>query len=258
MIFKKEYYINKPKATIIISHGIAEHSGRYEYVAKELNKNGYDVLTYDHIGHGKSSGKRGKIKSFHEHVDTLHKMVLLEKKRNNNKIFLLGHSMGGEVVNLYAIKYKDVSGIISIAAATKTPSNAKVLRYIGFWYLRFIGISPKIFDKHLAKDPNVLKHNKQDDLMLKKMYISLIGEMFVKGVKYIEKNYSEFKLPVIYLHGTSDKIVDPSASTRMFNKIKSEDKELKLYEGQLHEILNDYNKDDVIKDIVNWLDKRSN
>lgn len=143
--------IEQPKATIIIVNGIAEHGGRYEHVAKFLNYNNYDVITYDQLGDGKSSGKRGKIKSFHEHIDSLHKAVLHDKQRNNNKIFLLGHSMGGLVVNLYQVKYGDIAGVISVAAATQTPKDMKIFKYIGFKYLRFISVSSNIFNNDLAK-----------------------------------------------------------------------------------------------------------
>lgn len=255
MIYQKEYYIKNPKATIIIVHGIAEHSGRYEYLAKKLNEAGYDCLTYDHLGHGKSSGKRGKLKSFHDNIDVLHNLVQQERKRTNNKIFLLGHSMGGGIVNIYAVKYGDIDGIVSVAAATHTPKNAKLLRVTGFWYLRWIGISTSVFDKHLAKDPKVLEKNKKDPLMLDKMYVSLIGEMFIKGVKYLHKNIEKFTVPIIYLHGNSDNIVDVSSSIKMYEKIPSKDKEIKIYEGEYHEMLNDYNKDKIIDDIINWLNK---
>lgn len=256
MIFQNNYFIENSKATIIIVHGIAEHSGRYNELAEKFNNNGFDCITYDQLGHGKSSGKKGKIRSFHNHIDVLHDIVLKEKIRSNKKIFLLGHSMGGGVCNIYAVKYGDVDGIISVAAATETPKNAILLKYIGFWYLRFIGINVKIFDKKLAKDPNVLIKNKSDDLMLKYMYISLIGEMFIKGVRYLNKNINKFLIPVIYLHGTDDKIVDSHASKQMYQKIKSEDKSLKLYSGEFHEMLNDYNKDFIISDIFDWLNER--
>ena len=188
MIYQKSYYINNPKATIIIVHGISEHSGRYKELALRFNEEGYDVLTYDHIGHGKSSGKRGKLKSFHEMIDILHSIVLKEKSRNNNKIFLLGHSMGGGVVNLYEAKYSNIDGIISSSAATNTPRELRLFKYIGFYLLRWVKISSKMFDDHLAKDPKVLENNKKDPLMLKFMYLSLLGEMFIKGVKYLHKN----------------------------------------------------------------------
>ena len=87
MIHQKNYFVENPIATIIIVHGIAEHGGRYEHVAKFLNDNGYDVITYDQLGHGKSSGKRGKIKSFHEHIDSLHKVVYMKSKEITTKRF---------------------------------------------------------------------------------------------------------------------------------------------------------------------------
>lgn len=257
MIYQKSYYINNPKATIIIVHGISEHSGRYKELALRFNEEGYDVLTYDHIGHGKSSGKRGKLKSFHEMIDILHSIVLKEKSRNNNKIFLLGHSMGGGVVNLYEAKYSNIDGIISSSAATNTPRELRLFKYIGFYLLRWVKISSKMFDDHLAKDPKVLENNKKDPLMLKFMYLSLLGEMFIKGVKYLHKNINNFNTPILYIHGTSDNIVDYKFSEYMYNNIKTKDKKLILYEGEYHEMLNDYNKEKVVSDILNWLNKRA-
>lgn len=257
MIYQKSYYINNPKATIIIVHGISEHSGRYKELALRFNEEGYDVLTYDHIGHGKSSGKRGKLKSFHKMIDILHSIVLKEKSRNNNKIFLLGHSMGGGVVNLYEAKYSNIDGIISSSAATNTPRELRLFKYIGFYLLRWVKISSKMFDDHLAKDPKVLENNKKDPLMLKFMYLSLLGEMFIKGVKYLHKNINNFNTPILYIHGTSDNIVDYKFSEYMYNNIKTKDKKLILYEGEYHEMLNDYNKEKVVSDILNWLNKRA-
>lgn len=256
MIYQKNYYIENPKATIIIVHGIAEHSGRYEYLANRFNQIGLDVVTYDHPGHGKSGGDRGKIKSYNDIIDTLHNIVLSERKRNNNKIFLLGHSMGGGTVNIYEAKYGDVDGIVSVAAATNTPSNMKLLRLTGFYFLRKVKINTKIFDKDLAHDPNVLAQNKLDPLMLKYMYVSLIGEMFIKGTKFLHKNINNFKTPILYIHGTSDNIVDYRFSEYMFNNIPTKDKEIKLYPNEFHELLNDYNKETVINDILEWLKLR--
>lgn len=256
MIYQKNYYIENPKATIIIVHGIAEHSGRYKSLSERLNNEGYDVVTYDHLGHGQSEGKRGRLKSFHNMIDVLHSIVLAERSRNNNKIFLLGHSMGGGVVNLYEAKYGDVDGIISSSAATNTPKGLRIFKYIGFYLLRWIKVSSSMFDKHLAKDPKVLENNKKDPLMLDYMYLSLLGEMFIKGAKYIHKNINNFKTPILYIHGTDDQIVDYRFSVNMYENIPTVDKEIILYEGEYHEMLNDYNKEKVTNDILNWLNKR--
>lgn len=257
MIYQTKYFIDNPKATIILVHGIAEHSGRYEYLANILNENGYDVITYDQLGHGKSMGPRGKIQSFHNHIDVLNEIVLEEKQKNSKKLFLLGHSMGGLVVNLYQVKYGDVDGIVSVAAATDVPSNMKVFKFIGFKWLSFLRVKPTIFKKHLAKDPNVYLKTSTDPLMLKYMYVSLLGEMFIKGTKYLHGNLNNYNTPVLFVHGTADKIVNSKCSEDMFKLIPSSDKELKMYEGEYHELLNDYNKESIIRDIIDWLDERN-
>lgn len=256
MINQVNYYIKNPVATIILVHGIAEHSGRYEYLAHKLNDKNFDVITYDHLGHGKSSGERGKLSSFHELVDVLHSIVLNEKKRTKNKIFLLGHSMGGGLVNIYEAKYHDVDGIVSVAAATHTPGNMAIFKLISYKPFKNLKISTKIFDKHLAHDPNVLKNNKKDDLMLNYMYLSLLGEMFIKGVRYIHKNIGDFKTPILYIHGNNDKIVNYRSSIKMHRKIPTQDKKIILYPGEKHELLNDFNKDKIIADITSWLKAR--
>lgn len=256
MIYQKNYFVKNPKATIIIVHGIAEHSLRYKEFAIKLNEENFDCITYDHLGHGKSSGKRGKLDSFHELIDVLNNIVIEERLRTKNKIFLLGHSMGGGVVNMYEAKYSNVDGIISMSAATNTPKGMKIFRFIPYKPFKWIKVSTKMFDDKLAYDPNVLKRNKEDELMLTHMYLSLLGEMFIKGVKFIHKNINNFKSPILYLHGSNDLIVDKKFSLDLYEKIPTKDKEIIIYEGELHELLNDYNKDKVIKDILNWLNNR--
>lgn len=257
MIYQKDYLIENPKATVIITHGIGEHSKRYEYLAFKLNKHGFDVITYDNLGHGRSSGKRGKIKSFKDHVETLRNIVLKERERTSNKIILLGHSMGGGIVNLYEAMYHDSDLIVSVAAATDTPSNMKIFKYTGFYLLRWVRINTKIFKNDLAKNPNIYLATKNDPLQLKYMYLSLLGEMFIKGIKYLKENIGNFKTPILYVHGTSDKIVDYRFSQNMYDSIKTKDKTIKLYEGEYHELLNDYNKDIIINDIINWINDRT-
>src|SRR5690554_2734177 len=82
--------IDKSKPTVIIVHGIGEHSGRYLHVKNALNKAGYNVVRYDQRGHGKSTYPLGKLKSFHQLIDDL-KLIVDEVKLDSKKVFLLGH-----------------------------------------------------------------------------------------------------------------------------------------------------------------------
>jgi len=61
---------------------------------------------------------------------------------------------------------------------------------------------------------------------------------------------------VLILHGTADKVTNPAGSQLFYDKAGSTDKTLKLYDGHVHDLLNDYDKDVVIADIKAWIEAR--
>src|SRR5688572_19862490 len=92
--------------SVLIVHGLGEHSGRYEEVAKLLNGIGLEIRSYDHRGHGKSTGKRGVIPYRDALLDDA-KIIFDDFAQGKSQIpFLLGHSLGGGLVaNLVARKF---------------------------------------------------------------------------------------------------------------------------------------------------------
>ena len=93
-----------------------------------------------------------------------------------------------------------------------------------------------------------------DPLVLKKFSIRLIGEMFVRGVRYLKNNLYMSRKPILLLHGKKDKIVPYQFTENVYDSLITKDKTLKLYEDDFHEILNEYDKDVVLTDIKEWLD----
>ncbi|MBV7303102.1 alpha/beta hydrolase [Corynebacterium sp. TAE3-ERU2] len=101
------------RGTVVVIHGAAEHSGRYDYVSNRLLDAGYNVYRLDHRGHGKSAlpelGNavvRGHIDDFHYLVDDMNQLVNKAKSENPGmKTFMLGHSMGALAAQFYGIKY---------------------------------------------------------------------------------------------------------------------------------------------------------
>ncbi|MFA5560577.1 MAG: lysophospholipase [Acholeplasmataceae bacterium] len=256
LLHVKRFEVPESKATIIITHGIAEHSGRYDVMTKKFNNAGFNVVRYDLRGHGQSQGQRGKLKSFHQFVDDLHALVVEEKKLQNNKIFLFGHSMGGLIVHLYGVKYKDVQGIISCAAPTNFMSNILPLRFFGFRLFGWIPIKTNFADQKLSRDRTVEEEYVSDPFNLHKFYISLVGQMFVRGVRYLNKRVNEFTLPILYIHGEEDKIVPEQFSKRMFDLVNSTDKKIVLYPDSYHEVFNDLDQEDAYQKAIEWLSER--
>ncbi len=251
----KKNEVDHPKGAVIIIHGIAEHSGRYDEITEKLNQTRLNVIRYDLRGHGQTQGKRGALKSFHQFVDDLHEIVKLEKQKHD-RIFLIGHSMGGLIANLYAVKYGDITGVVSSAAPTYFIKDVMPFRVIGYRWLGFLKKKTNFADDQLSRIKEVEEAYIDDPLNLKHFHYSLAGEMFVGAVRYLNKQIDQYQTPVLIVHGGNDKIVPQSFSKRFFDLIPVEDKTLIVYPENYHEIFNDLDREVVFNDVTQWLSKR--
>ena len=252
--FRKDT-VENPKALIVIAHGLCEHLNRYDYITQKLNENGYSVYRYDQRGHGKSEGKRIFFSDFNEMSDDANVIVdMARAESNEKKVFLLGHSMGGETVVLFGIKYPGkVDGIITSGALT-------------YYNTKFMGNifpiqeSPETYISNelsggVCSDPKVIEAYTKDPLVEKQISIGLINQVY-KGIEFIRKNSKRFKYPILIMHGADDGIVSAKDSTDLFLDIQSTDKNLIIYSKLYHEILNEPSKDEIIADILFWTSKR--
>lgn len=245
-----------PKAMIVIVHGLAEHNGRYDYVVSKFNSQGFGVYRFDNRGHGKSQGERGYVESFHQYIDDTAQVVDVAVAENTGlPVFVLGHSMGGFIATGFAIKYngKAKGQIFSGAAVRPLPA---------FDFLKDMDYKskgremlPNALGHLVSRDQNVVKAYADDPLVLKKVSTQLAGTVWKDGVAWIAENVSKIKVPALILHGDDDKIVPASGSVWLNETISSSDKTLKLYKGLYHEILNEKEKDEVLKDIFDWINK---
>jgi len=261
-LFEQKWHpVSEPKAVIIIIHGYAEHSGRYAHVAEYLVNHGYAVETFDLRSHGKSDGKKTYIRSFDEFlsdVDLFLKRVQQQHQRKG--IFLLGHSLGGTIAVLFVFTRKaDLKGIILSGATLKISDDISPL------LVRMSSIVGKILPKlptikvdcnDLSHDLEVVKEYDNDPLVYRGGIPARTGAEFTRATKLIQKQMKLVTLPMLILSGTADRLSDPEGSKQLYERADSRDKTLKLYNGFYHEILNEPEKERVLEDIVEWLDRR--
>lgn len=241
-----------PKAIIVIVHGLCEHLGRYDYVTQKLTAANFGVYRFDHRGHGRSQGAPIFYHDFHEMIDDVNVVVELARKAHPNlPIFLIGHSMGGFAVSTFGIKYPtSVNGIVTSGAVTRLnrafplPLDMPVDAYF-----------PNALADGVCSDPAVVEAYVNDPLVAKQISFGLFYSLFA-GVEWNKQNSHQFIAPVLILHGCHDGLVSEKDSRDFFGDIASQDKTLKIYAFLFHEIFNEPSKDEVIGDVIMWLEKR--
>ncbi|MEX6627026.1 alpha/beta hydrolase [Tenacibaculum salmonis] len=247
------------KAVVIIIHGMGEHSGRYQNVAKKLTDNNFGVIAFDHFGHGKTSGKRGHNPSFDAVLDSI--TILINKATDifgDTAMFLYGHSMGGNAVINYALrKENNLDGIIATSPMLKLAFDPPV------WKLKLGKIMQKIApsftlsneldNNDLSRDKNEVQNYIDDPLVHDKISPNF-SLSFIDSGKWAIENASLLKKPMLLLHGTADKIIDYKGSEAFAKSTKKAT--LKLYEGGYHELQHDLCKEEMLQDILNWLNNQ--
>jgi len=261
-IYEKITETENAKGVVILVHGIAEHIGRYDYTTAFLAENGYNTVGWDLRGHGRSSGKRIYVQRFHQYLDDLNE--ILNRTRSvfpGLPVFLLGHSMGGGIVTLFAIEYSpDIAGLLLSAPSQKisddiSPFMQKLSKTISVIMPKLPAL--KLDSSGISRDPEVVKSYDTDPLNYRKGILARTGAEILKATEIIGKRMPEITSPVLIMHGTDDRLSDPEGSKNFYKSISSADKTIKFYEGLYHEILNEPEKDRVLTDITDWLNNHS-
>ncbi len=248
-----------PKAAVAIVHGYAEHSGRYEHVAKRLVAGGYAVYALDLRGHGRSEGRRVFIRSMDEHLGDVDRFLDRVRERQPAlPLFLLGHSMGGTVVAAYLVTgARSLSGAILSAPAIRSQrGSSAIARAILAILARLLPRLPvgRLDSAEISRDPQVVARYDADPLVYRgRMPAGTIAAL-VRAARMVLANLETITLPLLLLHGTMDSLADPEGSRQLHEQAASSDKTLKLYEGLYHEIFNEPEQERVLDDLVGWLE----
>jgi acylglycerol lipase len=251
----------KPRATVVLSHGASEHSGRYAHVAAGLNAHGYSVWALDHRGHGRSGGHRAVIDSLDRVLADLDRFVTMASEElPGRKPFLLGHSMGGMLATAYTIRHQDrLEGLILSAPVAVLEAASPVQRGLSRVLSRFaptLGVYT-IDSAGVSRDPEVVRDYDADPLNFHgKLPVRTVAELSAE-VETFPVSARAISIPVLIMAGGADPIVPVAGSRMLAERISSKDKTLTIYGGLYHEIMNEPEQGEVIAQICDWLDARA-
>ncbi|RMG75707.1 MAG: alpha/beta hydrolase [Chloroflexi bacterium] len=247
-----------PKAIVLLVHGVAEHSGRYQHIADALTQQGYALFALDHFGHGKSDGVRAYVENFNDLVTDLEQYFdQIRQEYPDKKIFVYGHSMGALVGLIFTLKHQaDLAGFLSSGTPLMLDTAApKIIVSLANAISRVVPRLPLIplNPKQLSHDPALIQAHANDSLIYHRpARVGTVVNIIKSAIQAREKVHT-LQLPLFIFHGTADSITPPSGSEFLFKQAGSSDKTLKLYDGMYHETHNELDKATVINDILTWL-----
>ncbi|MET0463376.1 MAG: lysophospholipase [Chitinophagaceae bacterium] len=249
---------NNPKGIVLLVHGLNSHSYYFQKLALRLTENDFDVYALDLRGRGHSDGERYYINDYRDIIADINELVRIATSQPPLPIFLFGHSAGSVFASVYAILYQDkLQGLISESIAFQLPAPGFALGIIKM-LAHFIPHAKLIQLKNadFSRDMAVVNAMTNDPLTINEKQPVKTMQQLLLASAFMKKEISRITLPLLLLHGTADRATKPSGSKYIMQHVSSIDRELKLYEGHYHDLLNDLDNEVVLNDIISWLTQR--
>lgn len=251
----------KSRAVLICVHGVNDHSGRYGNFIDAFSKD-FTLYLFDHRGHGRSDGVRSHVEKFDEYVSDVAAFVDLVTSENKSvQIFILGHSLGGQIAVNYLARFpkSGLAGLIlsspNLRLKMKLSPLKKMLAHkLSEWTPQF-KMTSDISPSWISRDPQVVKEYKKDPFVGKAVSVRLAQEVLTNLATVLDLA-PKIKMPALLMHAGDDKITDQQGTVDFFERMTAKDKTLKIYPGFYHELFNDIGKEEVFEDVRTWLEKR--
>lgn len=277
-----------PRAVVMLSHGMAEHSGRYDRLGAALTQAGLALYAHDQRGHGQTAangvlGHYADKDGWNKVVSDLETLrTAIGKRHPGIPVLLLGHSMGSYVAQAYLLNHSaSVQGAV-LSGSNFQPATlyraAAVVARMERWRQGATGRSALIeflsfgsfnnrfkpvrtpFD-WLSRDPEEVDAYVNDPLCgfrcTNQFWLDMLG-----GLQEISRTSSlariDKDLPILIMGGECDPVSEGKRLKDLADALTGTDHHavsLKIYPEARHEILNETNREEVTRDLLAWLDQ---
>lgn len=272
-----------PRAAVQIVHGAAEHSGRYDRFAKVLVSQGYVVYATDHRGHGRTRVRSGQLGDSgpdawnHFITDEQQLTQIIRLEHPGIRLVMFGHSLGSFIAQDYITRYGNSLDALVMsgtgygppppkqlmdglnAAAKKAP-----LAPSEFWASLFKDFNKPFSDKPgfewLSRDPEEVQKYLKDPEAGFAFSNELVRDIFQGFVEFRdparEANIPK-DLPILVVQGAQDPVGGNLKGTQAlldrYRALGLTRVSHRFYEGARHEVLNETNRDQVTRDVLDWM-----
>jgi len=251
-----------PAGALLLSHGIGEHSGRYAELARELAAHGVSTYALDHRGNGRSPGQRGHVGRFGEFVADLEafRRTVAAPVAGPLPLFLFGHSLGG----LIALRHLEAHPEAGFAGAVLSAPALGVAVEAPRWKVALAGVLTHLlpalpFSNHI--DPALLSHDEEyvrryrDDPLVHPRITPRLYTEIVAATRLAVEEAPRISVPLLFVVPGDDRIVRSAATEALARSLRG-NVTVRVYPGFYHEVLNEVERERVVRDITAWIAPR--
>ena len=250
-------WAGSPWASVLIVHGLGEHSGRYEHVGDQFASAGLDTYAYDQRGNGGSGGRRGHVDRWAQyHDDLAARLGDVRAASAGRPVVLYGHSMGGLIVLGYLLTERpkpDLAVLASPGLDSTLASWKKALAPALGRLTPTLAISNGIDGSTLSRDPSVAAKAAVDPLSATSS-TARFGAEALREQARVNRDYAGLTLPTLVLHGEEDGLVPPAAS-EILGSLPNVER--RTYPGLRHELHNEPEGPRILDEVVAWIRDRA-
>jgi alpha-beta hydrolase superfamily lysophospholipase len=254
------------RGTVLIVHGLGEHIGRYAHVAAHLNGLGWDVTGYDHRGHGRSDGAKGRLNDGDDLVRDLALVVDAVRARQRGPLVLLGHSLGGLIAARFAAEglapspapwHRPVDALVLSSPALDPGMNAaqKLLLAVTGPLAPNLAVNNGLKPEWISRDASVVQAYSRDPLVHERVTPKLV-RFIVDGGQFALQQAPNWKVPTLLLYAGSDRCVAPRGSAAFAAAAPSQVVTTREFPALFHEIFNEPEQREVFAALDAWLAQR--
>jgi alpha-beta hydrolase superfamily lysophospholipase len=243
------------RGSVVLMHGLGEHSGRYRHIAEFFNRCGLSARCFDHRGHGRSQGPRGDVINGDPMVQDAEIVIDDFAARFADPPFLFGHSMGGLFAARFALsQLSPLRGLILSSPALAVRLSPFQQRLLAIMH----AIAPRVRVPnglpigYLSHDAKVVSAYKADPLVHGKISARLMRSM-LSSMEYCRLHAAALAVPALMMIAGDDHLVDAEGSKRFFAQLPAGMAQLHVYDGFYHEIFNEVEVQRPFADLGSWL-----
>ena len=248
------------KALLFLIHGMGEYGGRYAEFGEYLASRAIECWLPDLRGFGNSGGRRGFIRKMSDYEKDLEALIGLAERthRGRRPLFLMGHSFGGLLASRLIEENRPLrprglilsSPLFGIAIAV--PLWQKILAAVASAVLPSLTQNNRVQGDILTHDSAKRLSHARDKLIHFEISARLYTEMLRAMTQGLQMA-SQIHCPALILQAGDDRIVSREKTSIFFDRLSSTDKELKIYPGWYHEVLNEVERQKAYVQIEQWV-----